>query len=62
MLLGSLIRFKSIGVIDLKGFLDLSGILALFELACARPLVCWLNFCGLVDYNVSSIASGLQRR
>ena len=50
-----LIRFT--GSIGLKGFLDLSRILELFELACARLLVCWLNFCGLVDYNVSSLAS-----
>ena len=53
-----MIRFKTIGIIGLNGFLDLSGICALFELVCARLLVCWLNFCGLVDYNVGSLASG----
>jgi hypothetical protein len=52
------IRIKSIGVIELKGFLDLSRILELLELACARLLVCWLNFCGLVAYDLSSIAQG----
>ncbi len=51
-----LIKFT--GSIGLKGFLDLSRVLELFELACARLLVCWLKFCGLVDYNVSSLASG----
>jgi hypothetical protein len=51
-----LIRFKTIGIIGLKGFLDLSRILALFELVGARLLVRWLNFCALVDYNVNSLA------
>ena len=55
-----MIRFKSIGIIELKGFLDLSGILALFELACARLLVCWLKLCSLLDYNVISLASELS--
>jgi hypothetical protein len=59
-LLRSLKRFDSVGLLGLKGFLDLSVILALCELASARLLVCWLKFCGLLDYNVILLASGLS--
>ncbi len=52
-----MIRFKFIGIIGLDEFLVLSGILALFEQACARLLVCLLNFSGLVDFYVKSLAS-----
>ena len=46
------------GLSGLEGFLDLSGIIALLELACARLVVCWVTYCGLVGYDVSSLAKG----
>jgi hypothetical protein len=43
-------------LLGLQGFLVLAGILALIELACARLLVCWVTFFGVVTYDESSLA------